>query len=110
MYVNVDPDPTPEQVNDVWRLLEEFQDIFTKQPGCTSLAEHKIDVTAKQPICVKPYPMLYAKQKEVDEEVKKMLEAGVIENHPVPATIRRSSWWRRKTVQTASASNSGVWT
>ena len=77
--VNVSPDLTPEQVNDVRSRLEDFQDIFTEQPGCTPLVELKIDVTAKQPIRVKPYPMPYAKRKEVDEEVQKMLEAGVIE-------------------------------
>ena len=50
-----------------------------KQSGCTPLAEHKIDVIAKQAIRVKPYPMPHAKQKEVDEEVQKMLEAGIID-------------------------------
>ena len=63
----------------MWSLLVEFEDIFTDQPGCTILAEHKINVTAKQPIRVKPYPMPFAKRKEVDKEIQKMLEAGVIE-------------------------------
>ena len=44
-HVNVSPDLTPEQVNEMLILLEEFQDIFTEKPGCTPLVEHKIDVT-----------------------------------------------------------------
>ncbi len=77
--VNVNPDLTPQQTQDVKDLLKEFQDIFTEKPGCTTLVKHKIDVTTKQPIRVKPYPMPYAKRKDVDDEVQKMLKANVIE-------------------------------
>ena len=68
--VNVSPDLAPEPVNDVRSLLKDFQDVFTEQPGCTPLVEHKLDVTASQSIRVKPNPMPYAKRKEVDEEIQ----------------------------------------
>ena len=44
-----------------------------------SVSSQSSVTTAKQPIRVKSYPKPYAKQKEVDKEVQKMLEAGVIE-------------------------------
>ena len=57
---------TAEQQADVTRLLEEFQCIFTDMPGTTLLAEHKIELTTKSPIRVRPYPIPYAKRQEVD--------------------------------------------
>ena len=40
--VNIDPDLTPEQTNDVWSILEEFKNIFTEQPGCIPITALKI--------------------------------------------------------------------
>ena len=70
---------TAEQQADVTRLLDEFQCIFTDMPGTTHLAKHKIELTTKSPIRVRPYPIPYAKRQEVEKEVQAMLEADVIE-------------------------------
>ena len=64
---------------DMVRLLEEFQCIFTDMPGTIHLAEHKIELTNKSPIHVRPYPIPYAKRQEVEKKVQAMLEADVIE-------------------------------
>jgi hypothetical protein len=67
-------------------LLEEYQDIFTEAPGTTHLEEHKIELTTTDPIRVRPYPVPYAKRKDVQEEIQKMLDAGVIEPSSSPYT------------------------
>ena len=77
--VQISESLTTEQQADVTRLLEEFQCIFTDMPGTTHLAEHKIELTTKSPIRVRPYPIPYAKRQEVEKEVQAMLEADVIE-------------------------------
>ena len=82
--VNVCPELTEEQKREVWDLLEEFQDIFSDIPGRTKLAEHKVELTTSKPIHVKPYPMPYAKRKEVSEEIEKMLKVGIIEPSSSP--------------------------
>ena len=67
------------QRSQVQELLEEFSEIFTEVPGDTNLEEHKIELTSKDPIRVRQYPLPYAKLEDVDQEVKTMLEHGVIE-------------------------------
>ena len=71
--VQISESLTAEQQADVTRLLEEFQCIFTDMPGTTHLAEHKIELTTKSPISVRPYPIPFAKRQEVEKEVKALL-------------------------------------
>ena len=73
-----------EQKDEVHALLSEFQDICTEQPGATNLVEHVIETTTTDPIRVKPYPIPYALRQVVEDEVKKMLEAGIIERSNSP--------------------------
>ena len=67
--VHISESLTAEQQADVKRLLEEFQCIFTDMPRTTHLTEHKIELTSKSPIRVRPYPIPYAKRQEVEKEV-----------------------------------------
>ena len=45
----------------------------------TTLEEHKIELTSEEPMPQKPYPIPYALRRVISEEVKKMLDAVVIE-------------------------------
>ena len=56
-----------QQSNKQMRLLEKFQCIFSDMPGTSHLAVHKIEMTIKSPICVRPYPIPYAKRQEVEK-------------------------------------------
>ena len=87
--VAVNPKLGPEPKEQVWNLLREFSDIFTDQPGTTHLVEHKIITTTSEPIRVKQYPIPYAKQVEIADEVKKMVKARIIEpsNSPYNSSI-----------------------
>ena len=78
---------TAEQQTDVKRMLEEFQCIFTEMPRATYLAEHKIEMATMSLICVRPYPIPFAKRQEVEEEVQAFLKADVIE----PAMSKNNS-------------------
>ncbi len=77
--VNINQELTEQQAKEVRCLLVEFADIFSDVPGLTNLGEHRIELTTKEPIRVRPYPMPYAKRQAVQEEVTKMLKSGVIE-------------------------------
>ena len=76
--VHVNDSLSSQQKNDVGKLLEEFQDIFTDIPGTTHLAEHVIEVSSDQAVRSKPYPIPYTLQETIDEEVEKMLKLEVI--------------------------------
>ena len=77
--VHINPRLDSTQQAEVRTLLCDFQDVFSDVPGETNLGEHRIELTTKEPIRVKPYPMPYAKRQPVQEEIGKMLEAGIIE-------------------------------
>ncbi|XP_033726122.1 uncharacterized protein LOC117315829 [Pecten maximus] len=77
--VEISDELSEDQQSEVKALLEEFQDIFTDVPGTTHLQTHRIETTSNNPIRVKPYPIPYAKRKEVQEEVKKMVDLGIVE-------------------------------
>lgn len=59
-------------------LLLQFEGVFSDVPGQTSLAEHKIETLHNDPVRTKPYPLPFATNQAVAEEVQKMMEMGVI--------------------------------
>ncbi|KAL8593285.1 hypothetical protein ACOMHN_009938 [Nucella lapillus] len=61
------------------RLLRQFSESLTDKPGKTTLETYTVELTTKQPVHVKAYPISYATRQVVEEEVEKMLELGVIE-------------------------------
>ena len=80
-------DTLPDELNAVQRqqvqaLLVEFQDVFTApdgQLGQTKLVQHKINTGDHAPIKIPPRRAPMAMRVIYDEEVKKMLDQGVIE-------------------------------
>ena len=82
--VKVNNELSEEQKKDVSRILEEYKDIFTDVPGRTDVIEHVISLSSKGPVRSKPYPLPYALQQDMDEEVERMLKLGVIEGSNSP--------------------------
>lgn len=73
-----------KELREAEELIAEFADILTDKPGSTDLYQHKIELTTDVPIRQKPYPLPYATRQVVEEEVSKMLEAGIIEESDSP--------------------------
>ncbi|XP_060553668.1 uncharacterized protein LOC132714768 [Ruditapes philippinarum] len=69
----------PEQVNELNEILKEYSDVLSDKPGFTNLAKHDIKLTTDEPIRAKAYPVPFATRQTVIEEVKRMLQLGVIE-------------------------------
>jgi len=59
-----------EQRNQLWKLLHEFEDIFSDLPGKTDVIEHRIVLTDGNPVRSKPYPVSHALKDDIIEEVK----------------------------------------
>ncbi|GFO12535.1 gypsy retrotransposon integrase-like protein 1 [Plakobranchus ocellatus] len=77
--VVIDPSLSSSQVQDVKELLMEFHDILTYVSGCTSTLCHGIRLTTDAVIRVKPYPLPFAAQEFVTQEINDLLSLGVIE-------------------------------
>jgi hypothetical protein len=59
--------------------------VFTDKPGVAKTdVVHVIRVTSEVPIRLKPYPLPFASKQIVEDEVRSMLELGVIEGSQSP--------------------------
>lgn len=82
--VHIDPRLTSDQATEIKLLLSEFKDVLTDVPGATTLEVHDIKLTCNDPIRSRPYPLPNALRGTVRDEVRKMLELGVIEESHSP--------------------------
>lgn len=77
--VTVNNDLTHEQREDVKRVLSQYEAVFSDVPGHTNLLQHTIKLRSDTPIRSKSYPIPFAMQTELEEDVQHMLELGVVE-------------------------------
>lgn len=82
---NVNPHLTKEQHHQIEDLLKELDEDFSNQPGFTTEVTHSIRTGDSPSVYQRPYRIPMAWQEQVREEVKSMLDAGII----VPS---ESSW------------------
>ncbi|XP_072140178.1 uncharacterized protein [Dermacentor andersoni] len=68
----------------VEQILSNYQDIFSDVPGKTNLVACKLTTTATEPVNVRQYPIPFAVQQAVEEEVQQMLAQGIIEPSDSP--------------------------
>ncbi|KAL3203802.1 hypothetical protein MRX96_041720 [Rhipicephalus microplus] len=59
-------------------ILEEFSEIFTTTPGCTTLAEHRIDTGDNPPVRCKLQPVNAKKQAIMDNCIQDLLAQNLI--------------------------------
>ena len=65
-------------------LLREYKEIFADVPGLTKLDEHAITLNTTTAIRRKSYPVPFAKVRDIETEVKKMMTMGNIEPSKSP--------------------------
>ena len=78
---------TEKQRKQLLRLLENYKDIFVKDKnelGKCGIVKHRIDTGDTKPIKQRAYRASGENKKLIEEEVKKMLEKGVIEKSTSP--------------------------
>ena len=68
-----------EQLQELSLLLTRFEGVFQTLPGHTTLTEHKIVTGEAIPVRLPPYRIPHALRENVREELKEMLDHGVIE-------------------------------
>ena len=80
-YVDVvlDVTLTSDQRREVESVLHEYSSVLTERPGKTELEEFSLKLLDEKPVKLRPYPLPYAKLETVRNEIKTMLDLGVIE-------------------------------
>ena len=72
--------PTVEaQREELTDLVGEFSNVFQAYPGCTNVTEHSIDTGDAAPVRLPPYRLPHAYREQVQQELKNMLQHGIIE-------------------------------
>ena len=75
---------TVEQRGELDQLLVEFGDVFSVYPGRTNAAEHTIDTGDASPFRLAPYRVPKAWEEKVRDELKSLLDQGVIKPSKSP--------------------------
>ncbi|RUA04547.1 MAG: hypothetical protein DSY43_06070 [Gammaproteobacteria bacterium] len=76
--VIISDDLTAEQKQQVNDLLVEYADVFSGSPNLTDIATHQIDTGNSTPIRCSPYKIPQKLEDEVNNELEKMLDMGII--------------------------------
>ena len=74
----------PEYLSILEDLILEFKDRFSTLPGRTEISYHRINVGDNKPVRVPPRRLPAHFQKEVDKQLKIMLEQGIIKESNSP--------------------------
>ncbi|XP_068215865.1 uncharacterized protein [Palaemon carinicauda] len=79
------------QKDDLRNLCQKYKHVFSDKPGKTSLQEHNIKIKTTEPFVRKYYPIPAHLTKDFDDEVKSLLDLGIIEqsssNYSSPALL-----------------------
>ena len=86
--VNEDQPQFGKQLAELRTLLTEFLDVMKTIPGRTNLVEHDIQTGEAHPVRLPPYRLPHAYRDSVQNEIKEMLEQGIIE----PSSSAWSAW------------------
>jgi hypothetical protein len=77
--VDINPELTEQQRNRLWKIVEQYGDIFSDVPTTTNLIKHRIELTTDVPVTSKPYKIPIHMQDAVDKEINCLLQNGWIE-------------------------------
>ena len=64
--------------HEIKTLLREYSYVLTDSQGLTNFAKHVIRLTSDKPVRTKPHPLPFMSRETVCEEVRRMLETGII--------------------------------
>ncbi len=74
----IDESQPAEHRERIQKLLLEFKDVFSSSLGCTNIATHTIELTDNTPCVSKSYRIPEALKQPLEEEINRLLEAGVL--------------------------------
>ena len=82
LYEESSSELTQEEQTDLFKLLSEYQDIFSKgsfDVGKTNVVQHDIKLTDQRPIKQHPRRMSDQKQQEADRQIDQLCDLGLVQ-------------------------------
>ena len=77
--VNINQNLSTEEKEQVLSLVQEFSETFSDKPGRITLLDHDIKLIIDTLVRVKPYPLPFSMLETVGDEVRSVIDLGVIE-------------------------------
>ena len=77
--IKYSPTLTDDRRQNMKKMFHKHSQGMTDVPGRTQLQQHELRLTVDKTVNIKPYPLPFGCEEVVAEEVKRMLELGVIE-------------------------------
>ena len=62
--IKLGPNLTKEYQEELAKLVDEFNNLFTLDPGLTDVIQHQIKLTSEVPVTSKPYRLPYATRQD----------------------------------------------
>ncbi|XP_066518865.1 uncharacterized protein [Hoplias malabaricus] len=93
-------DLSPAQRQELVELVERFRDVFSVTPGRTQVVQHDIRTPVGVTVRQRPYRVPEARRTAIEEEVERMLSAGIIEpsnspwSSPIVLVPKPDGSWR----------------
>ena len=75
---------TKTQQEEMMSTLSKHKKVFSDIPGKTNMIKHKIELTEKNPVRSRPYPLPYTMRANLKKEIKDMLSFGIIQESNSP--------------------------
>lgn len=82
--IKINPELSESQKTELRNLVTEFEDVITDIPESTDLIEHEIRLTSNEQVRSKPYKAPYALKQCIKDEIKSMLQMGIVEPSSSP--------------------------
>ena len=64
--------------------MKDLSETFSDKPGRTTLLDHDIKFTTETPVRVKQYPLQFSMLETVVDEVRSMIDLGLVEHFDSP--------------------------
>lgn len=75
---------SPQEDEKFKQLLQEYQHVFSDNPGLIREYECQIKVSPGEPIYKRPYPIPISRFSKMDKEIQRMLDLDIIEKSDSP--------------------------
>ena len=82
--LNICPELSNQQKNELNTLLIKYDEVFSELPGCTDTLMHKISLVTDEPIRSRVYPVPVHLREDFNKEVDRLIELGIIEPSQSP--------------------------
>ena len=73
--INLAPNLTEEYQEELAKLVDEFNDLFTSDPGMSDVIQHQIQLTV--PVTSKPYRLLYDRRQDLKTDIQEMVDLDI---------------------------------